>query len=147
MVLANIGNLLGVNPRELTDWFWAMFTDAYDWVVEPNVLAMGTYAVGGLMTTKPYVSGTPYIKKMGDYCGDCSLHFKKSCPISDMYWNFLEDNKNLFEGNVRLAMPLRTLAKKSADAKQLSLEVTTYVRETLAKGERLDPSILESIKS
>ena len=64
-----------------------------------------------------------------------------------MYWNFLEDNKNLFEGNVRLAMPLRTLAKKSADAKQLSLEVTTYVRETLAKGERLDPSILESIKS
>ena len=71
MVLANIGNLLGINPRELTDWFWAMFTDAYDWVVEPNVLAMGTYAVGDVMTTKPYVSGTPYIKKMGDYCGDC----------------------------------------------------------------------------
>ena len=40
MVLANIGNLLGIHPRELTDWFWAMFTDAYDWVVEPNVLAM-----------------------------------------------------------------------------------------------------------
>ena len=94
MVLANIGNLLGIHPRELTDWFWAMFTDAYDWVVEPNVLAMGTYAVGEVMTTKPYVSGTPYIKKMGDYCGDCSLHFKKSCPISDMYWNFLEENQD-----------------------------------------------------
>ena len=76
MVLANIGNLLGIHPRELTDWFWAMFTDAYDWVVEPNVLAMGTYAVGEVMTTKPYVSGTPYIKKMGDYCGDCSLTSK-----------------------------------------------------------------------
>ena len=96
MVLANIGNLLGIHPRELTDWFWAMFTDAYDWVVEPNVLAMGTYAVGEVMTTKPYVSGTPYIKKMGDYCGDCSLHFKKSCPISDMYWNFLEENQDHF---------------------------------------------------
>ena len=33
--------LLGIHPRELTDWFWAMFTDAYDWVVEPNVLAYG----------------------------------------------------------------------------------------------------------
>jgi len=147
MVLANIGNLLGINPRELTDWFWAMFTDAYDWVVEPNVLAMGTYAVGGLMTTKPYVSGTPYIKKMGDYCGDCSLHFKKSCPISDMYWNFLDKNKDLFEGNIRLAMPLRTLGKKSEEAKQMSQNVTNYVIDTLAEGKKLESKTLESIKS
>lgn len=147
MVLANIGNLLGINPRELTDWFWAMFTDAYDWVVEPNVLAMGTYAVGGLMTTKPYVSGTPYIKKMGDYCGDCSLHFKKSCPISDMYWNFLDKNKDLFEGNIRLAMPLRTLGKKSEESKQVSKNVTNYVIDTLAEGKKLESKTLESIKS
>ena len=147
MVLANIGNLLQVNPRELTDWFWAMFTDAYDWVVEPNVLAMGTYAVGGLMTTKPYVSGTPYIKKMGDYCGDCSLHFKKSCPISDMYWNFLDENKHLFEGNIRLAMPLRTLSKKSKEAKQSSKEVTAYVRQQLSLGEKLDEQVLVTMKS
>ncbi|MEZ7993884.1 MAG: cryptochrome/photolyase family protein, partial [Candidatus Poseidoniaceae archaeon] len=127
MVLANIGNLLGVNPRELTDWFWAMFTDAYDWVVEPNVLAMGTYAVGDIMTTKPYISGTPYIKKMGDYCGDCSLHFKKSCPISDMYWNFLEENKFHFSNNHRMAMPMRTLAKRTQQAKDSASEVTEYV--------------------
>ena len=36
MVLANLGTLIGVRPRELTDWFWAMFIDAYDWVVEPT---------------------------------------------------------------------------------------------------------------
>ncbi|GIR07971.1 MAG: hypothetical protein CM15mP18_3000 [Methanobacteriota archaeon] len=59
MVLANLGTLIGVRPRELTDWFWAMFIDAYDWVVEPNVLAMGTYATGPLMSTKPYVCGSP----------------------------------------------------------------------------------------
>ena len=147
MVLANIGNLLGIHPRELTDWFWAMFTDAYDWVVEPNVLAMGTYAVGEVMTTKPYVSGTPYIKKMGDYCGDCSLHFKKSCPISDMYWNFLEENQDHFRGNHRMAMPMRTLAKRTQQAKDTAKEVTHYVRQQMTKGEILDPSILASIKS
>jgi|TARA_B110000967_G_C18856997_1_gene547817 deoxyribodipyrimidine photolyase-related protein len=147
MVLANIGNLLGVNPRELTDWFWAMFTDAYDWVVEPNVLAMGTYAVGDIMTTKPYISGTPYIKKMGDYCGDCSLHFKKSCPISDMYWNFLEENKFHFSNNHRMAMPMRTLAKRTQQAKDSASEVTEYVRLQMGKGLKLDPMVLESIKS
>tara|TARA_B110001452_G_scaffold265395_1_gene269954 strand:- start:921 stop:2498 length:1578 start_codon:yes stop_codon:yes gene_type:complete len=146
MVLANIGNLLGVNPRELTDWFWAMFTDAYDWVVEPNVLAMGTYAVGDVMTTKPYVSGTPYIKKMGDYCGECSLHFKKSCPISDMYWNFLDENQSHFSKNHRMAMPMRTLAKRTQEAKETAKEVTEYVRLQMSQGLKLDPAVLESIK-
>ncbi|MDC0556596.1 cryptochrome/photolyase family protein [Candidatus Poseidoniaceae archaeon] len=147
MVLANIGNLLGINPRELTDWFWAMFTDAYDWVVEPNVLAMGTYAVGDVMTTKPYVSGTPYIKKMGDYCGDCSLHFKKSCPISDMYWNFLEENQMHFPKNHRMAMPMRSLAKRTQQAKDTAREVTEYVRTQMSQGMELDPEILERIKA
>ena len=147
MVLANIGNMLGVNPRELTDWFWAMFTDAYDWVVEPNVLAMGTYAVGDIMTTKPYVSGTPYIKKMGDFCGDCILHFKKSCPVSDMYWNFLEENKTHFSNNHRMAMPMRALAKRPQLAKDRAKEVTEYVRKRMAKGLILEPVILERIKS
>ncbi len=147
MVLSNIGNLLGIHPRELTDWFWSMFTDAYDWVVEPNVLAMGTYAVGDVMTTKPYVSGTPYIKKMGDFCGSCSLHFKKSCPISDMYWNFLEENKDTFSNNHRMFMPMRTLSKRTLLAKNSSKMVTEYVRSQLSQGLQLDPLIIESIKS
>ena len=42
MVLSNLASLLDLSPRELTDWFWIAYVDAYDWVVEPNVLAMGT---------------------------------------------------------------------------------------------------------
>ena len=64
MVLSNIANLLDVNPRELTDWFHAAFIDAYDWVVEPNVLGMGTFALGTAMMTKPYVAGSAYINRM-----------------------------------------------------------------------------------
>ena len=50
--------LLDVSPRELTDWFWVAYVDAYDWVVEPNVHAMGTFGVGDRVTTKPYVAGS-----------------------------------------------------------------------------------------
>ena len=38
MILANIATLLEIQPREITDWFWVAFIDAYEWVVEPNVL-------------------------------------------------------------------------------------------------------------
>ena len=62
MVFSNLAQLLDIEPRELTDWFHAGFVDAFDWVVEPNVLGMGTFSLGDAMMTKPYISGTPYIK-------------------------------------------------------------------------------------
>nr|MBP9089334.1 cryptochrome/photolyase family protein [Kofleriaceae bacterium] len=46
MVLGNIGTLLDISPRQLTDWFLIAYIDAYDWVVEPNVLGMATFGLG-----------------------------------------------------------------------------------------------------
>lgn len=69
MVLSNLATLCGFSPRELTDWFWFAYVDAYDWVIETNVLGMATYADGGLTATKPYVSGAAYINRMSNYCG------------------------------------------------------------------------------
>ena len=59
MVLSNLATLLDVEPRQLTDWFWVAYADAFDWVVEPNVLAMGTFGVGELMTTSPTSRAPP----------------------------------------------------------------------------------------
>ena len=84
MVLSNLAVLLDVDPRELTDWFWVAFTDAYEWVVEPNVLGMGTFATGELMTTKPYIAGSGYIHRMSDYCKGCAFHAKRTCPLTPM---------------------------------------------------------------
>ena len=53
------------------------FIDAYDWVVEPNVLGMGTFALGTAMMTKPYVAGSAYINRMSDHCGACQFHHRK----------------------------------------------------------------------
>ncbi len=117
MVLSNLATLCGFSPRELCDWFWFAYVDAYDWVVEPNVLGMGTYADGGLTATKPYVSGAAYINRMSDYCGSCRYDPKKtlgenSCPFTALYWTFLEDHREQLGRNPRMAMPYRTLEKK-----------------------------------
>jgi deoxyribodipyrimidine photolyase-related protein len=119
MVLSNLATLCGFSPRELTDWFWFAYVDAYDWVVEPNVLGMSTYADGGLTATKPYVSGAAYIHRMSNYCGHCQYDPKKStgpgsCPFTALYWTFLERNEDVLGKNQRLAMPYNTLRKKSA---------------------------------
>ena len=119
MVLSNLATLCGFSPRELTDWFWFGYIDAYDWVVEPNVLGMATYADGGLTATKPYVSGAAYINRMSNYCGHCQYDPKKStgpgsCPFTALYWTFLERNEEVLGHNIRLAMPYNTLRKKSA---------------------------------
>ena len=120
MVLSNLANLCGFSPRELTDWFWFAYVDAYDWVVEPNVLGMATYADGGLTATKPYVSGAAYINRMSNFCGHCQYDPKKSigpgsCPFTALYWTFLERNQDILAGNFRLQMPYNTLRKKPAD--------------------------------
>jgi deoxyribodipyrimidine photolyase-related protein len=118
MVLSNLATLCGFSPRELTDWFWIAYIDAYDWVVESNVLGMSTYADGGLTATKPYVSGAAYIHRMSNYCGHCQYDPKKStgpgsCPFTALYWTFLERNQELLGRNQRLAMPYNTLRKKT----------------------------------
>jgi len=119
MVLSNLANLCGFSPRELTDWFWFAYVDAYDWVVEPNVLGMATYADGGLTATKPYVSGAAYINRMSNYCGHCQFDPKKSigpgsCPFTALYWTFLERNQEILGNNFRMQMPYNTLRKKSS---------------------------------
>ncbi len=118
MVLSNLANLCGYSPRELTDWFWIAYVDAYDWVVEPNVLGMGTFGDGGVTATKPYVSGAAYINRMSDYCAKCKYDPKKatgpgSCPYTALYWTFLERNAELLSSNPRLLMPYTTLRRKT----------------------------------
>lgn len=117
MVLSNLATLCGFSPRELTDWFWFAYVDAYDWVVEPNVLGMGTYADGGLTATKPYVSGAAYINRMSNFCGHCQYDPKRStgkgsCPFTSLYWTFLERNHDKLKNNFRLQRPYQTLARK-----------------------------------
>jgi len=142
MVLSNIATLLDISPRELTDWFWAAYADAWDWVVEPNVLGMGTYAAGEVMTTKPYIAGSAYINKMSDYCRGCRFKPDVDCPLKFLYWAFLERHKARLDNNPRLFMPMRSLAKRAASAKAADAKVFDRVVQLLVRGEPLTAKAL-----
>lgn len=136
MVLANMGMLFDISPRALTDWFWVAYIDAYDWVVEPNVLGMGMYATD-CMTTKPYIAGSGYIRKMSDYCKDCEFHPKKSCPLTPMYWAWLDRHAESVSHLQRMRIPLASLRKRSPEKRESDLKIFETVTHTLLNGERL----------
>lgn len=46
MIIGNFSLLTGLNPHELNKWFFEYYTDAFEWVVTPNVLAMSQFADG-----------------------------------------------------------------------------------------------------
>jgi deoxyribodipyrimidine photolyase-related protein len=116
MVLSNYAMQRGWDPAQVTAWFHEAFVDGYDWVMVPNVVGMSQHADGGLMATKPYVSGGAYIDRMSDYCAGCRYNPKKrvgddACPFTAGYWSFLDRNAELLKGNHRMAQPLSGLAR------------------------------------
>jgi deoxyribodipyrimidine photolyase-related protein len=131
-VLANIATLLGVHPRELTDWFWAAYVDAYDWVVEPNVLGLSTWATGDLMAEAPAVADATRIAAISDYCGECAFDPASDCPIAALHRQFASGK----EVSARNAYPA---AQRASDR-----QVVVHVRDVLVRGERLSPQGLRS---
>jgi len=99
MIIGNIMFLLEIDPEEVYDWFMSLSIDSYDWVMVPNIYGMSQHSAGNLITTKPYMSGSNYIKKMSDY-GDGDW-----CKIWDaLYWNFLIKHKDKLSKNHRMQM-------------------------------------------
>ena len=116
MILGNFALLAQVDPDEVDAWFLGVYADAVEWVQLPNTRGMSQWADGGIVATKPYVSAAAYINKMGNYCEGCAYDKKKrlgadACPFNSMYWNFLDDKKEHFAKNNRMAMMLRLLEK------------------------------------
>jgi len=122
MVTGVLGLLWGVRPAELEEWYLAVYADAFEWVELPNVHGMALYADGGVLASKPYAAGGAYINRMSNYCAGCRFDPKQrtgddACPFTTLYWDFLMRQEEKLSGNMRLAMPYRTLAKFSADEK------------------------------
>jgi deoxyribodipyrimidine photolyase-related protein len=114
MVTGNFALLAGIAPREIEEWYLAVYADAYEWVELPNVHGMVMHADGGLLGSKPYAASGAYIDRMSDYCENCAYHpavklGPKACPFNYLYWNFLIENESKLAKNPRMAMPYRTL--------------------------------------
>ena len=112
MIISNLMNLSNINPNEIYRWFMEMYVDSADWVMVPNVYGMGTYADGGIFSTKPYICGSSYMLRMsnykkGDWCD----------AVDGLYWRFIENNRDFFATNPRLGLMLRSLDKMNGDRK------------------------------
>ncbi|MEL6253264.1 MAG: cryptochrome/photolyase family protein [Bacteroidota bacterium] len=115
MVLGNFMVLCEFDPDEVYRWFMELFIDAYDWVMVPNVYGMSQFADGGLMSTKPYISGSNYLKKMSDYRkGDWQQIWDA------LFWRFMHVHRDFFVKNPRLGMLVRNLDKMD-DEKRIGL--------------------------
>ena len=118
MVLGNFMILCEFDPKEVYRWFMELFIDAYDWVMVPNIYGMSQFADGGTFATKPYISGSNYLKKMSNYPkGDWE-------EIWDgMFWRFMDEHSDFFRSNPRLSMLVSMLDKMPAEKKQRHVDV------------------------
>lgn len=141
MVLGNIATLLDVSPREIADWFWVAYADAWDWVVEPNVMGMATFGAGGIMTTKPYVCGGAYIDRMSDYCKACAFDPSLDCPVTSLYWAYLDRHEGKLDSNPRMWVVLNSMRKRAQDRRSADAGRFVAVRDMLVRGERIDSAL------
>ncbi|WFL76522.1 cryptochrome/photolyase family protein [Altererythrobacter arenosus] len=141
MVLGNFALLAGIDPRQVQDWYLAVYADAYEWVEMPNVVGMILYADGGILATKPYAASGNYINKMSDYCKGCRYSVSKktgdgACPFNPLYWHFIHRHRDKLESNHRIG---RIYANwdRMGEAKQ---------REYLASAEKFLDSLTPASK-
>lgn len=117
MVLGNFMVLCEFDPDEVYQWFMELFIDSYDWVMVPNVYGMSQFADGGLMSTKPYISGSNYLMKMSNYKkGDWQETW------DGLFWRFMHTHRDFFLSNPRLGMLVRMYDKMDDEKKQTHLK-------------------------
>jgi deoxyribodipyrimidine photolyase-related protein len=119
MVTGLYALLLGVQPREVHEWYLAVYVDAVEWVEMPNTLGMSQYADGGLMASKPYAATGKYIDRMSNHCSTCRYDpgvrsGALACPFTTLYWDFLMRHRDSLARNPRMALQVKNLARLSA---------------------------------
>lgn len=123
MVTGLYALLLGVEPRQIHEWYLAVYVDAVEWVEMPNVLGMSQFADGGLMSSKPYIASGKYIQKMSNYCKGCRYDPEQAtgpsaCPFTTLYWDFLMRHEAMLAANPRTVMQVRNLQRLDQTCRQ-----------------------------
>ena len=120
MVTGMFGVTAQIQPQQLCDWYLAVYVDAVEWVELPNTAGMALFANGGRFTSKPYIASGAYVKRMSNYCKDC--HYEpetrigpSACPMTTLYWNFLDQHETTFSSNPRTALMVKNLQRMLPD--------------------------------
>ena len=123
MITGMFGVTAQIQPQALCDWYLAVYVDAVEWVELPNTAGMALFANGGRFTSKPYVASGAYVKRMSNYCTGCQYKpdervGDKACPMTTLYWNFLDQHEKSFASNPRTALMVKNLQRMTDDERQ-----------------------------
>ncbi|NKI35399.1 cryptochrome/photolyase family protein [Wenzhouxiangella sp. XN79A] len=133
MVTGNFAMLLGVVPEQVSEWYLAVYADAFEWVELPNVVGMAMFADGGSFASKPYAASGKYIQRMGDHCANCRYKVGKrteddACPFNALYWDFLMRHEDRLAGNGRMTMMYRNVARLAPADKAAITRRANWIR-------------------
>jgi deoxyribodipyrimidine photolyase-related protein len=125
--------LLGVRPREIHEWYLAVYVDAVEWVELPNVIGMSQFADGGYMASKPYAATGKYIQRMSNYCTGCAFDPAeavggRACPFTTLYWDFLLRNEQRLSTVPRMELQLNNLSRISPERRTAITVLATAIR-------------------
>lgn len=142
MVTGNFALIAGIDPQKVNEWYGLAYTDAYEWVVTPNVIGMALFADGGRFATKPYAASANYLNKMSDCCKDCAYDSKaatsdEACPFNSLYWDFVDRTRSSLDRNPRMKMIQRAWEKRSPKDRKAVRRRASELRRKLERGERI----------
>ena len=134
MITGMFGVTAQISPQAMCDWYLAVYVDAVEWVELPNVAGMALFANGGRFTSKPYVASGAYVKRMSNYCSGCKYEPEtrvgaNACPMTTLYWNFLDKHEATFGSNPRTSLMVKNLQRMTPE---LRAEVRGRASEMLA---------------
>ena len=127
MVTGNFALIAGIDPKQVHEWYLAVYADAYEWVELPNTLGMSQFADGGLLGSKPYASSGNYIHKMSDHCKGCAYDVKQktgdgACPFNPLYWHFMNRHRDRLRSNHRIGRIFSTWDRMGEEKQREYLE-------------------------
>jgi len=134
MVTGLYALLFGVEPKQVHQWYLAVYVDAVEWVELPNTLGMSQFADGGVMASKPYAASGKYIQRMSNHCKGCRFDpalsvGEAACPFTTLYWDFLLRHEPVLTANPRMGMQLKNLARLSTEQRSAIVAQASRHRE------------------
>ncbi len=129
--------LLGVDPKQVHQWYLAVYVDAVEWVELPNSLGMTQFADAGLMASKPYSASGKYIDRMSNYCRKCPYNPASStgddaCPFTTLYWDFLIRHRSELSSIPRMDFQLRNLDRLSRKSINSIQSIAGKLKDSMA---------------